>query len=60
MVTVALLGVPRLFAQSGQVYRVAFLSGGRQSDTANAFSAFLEGLRTPGYGQGRNLELDAR
>jgi putative ABC transport system substrate-binding protein len=56
----ALLVVPRVLAQPGQAYRVAFLSGGRQADTASALNAFVEGLRALGYQQGRNLDLDAR
>jgi putative tryptophan/tyrosine transport system substrate-binding protein len=56
----ALLALPRVQAQPGPVHRVAFLSGGRQADTASSFSAFVEGLRALGYQQGRNLELDAR
>ncbi len=56
----ALLSESRVLAQSGQVHRVAFLSGGRQSDSASSFNAFLEGLRALGYQEGRNLELDAR
>lgn len=56
----ALLAEPRLLAQSGPVHRVAFLSGGRQSDSATGLNAFVEGLRGLGYEEGRNLELDAR
>jgi putative ABC transport system substrate-binding protein len=56
----ALLAVPGLRAQSGPVHRVAFLSGGRQSDSASVFNAFVEGMRALGYHEGRNLELDAR
>lgn len=56
----ALLAAPRVLAQSGPAYRVAFLSGGSQSDTTSAFNAFVEGLRALGYHEGRNLELDAR
>lgn len=60
MAASALLVAPSALAQSGQVHRVAFLSGGRQSDSANFFSAFVEGMRALGYQQGRNLEIDAR
>ena len=56
----ALLAAPRVFAQSGRVYRVAFLSGGAQSDAASSYNWFVEGLRALGYEEGRNLDLDAR
>lgn len=56
----ALFAEPRVLAQSGQVHRVAFLSGGRQSDSASGLNAFVEGLRALGYEEGRNLHLDAR
>ena len=55
-----LLAAPRVLAQSGQVHRVAFLSGGRQADSALFFSQFVESLRVLGYREGQNLELDAR
>lgn len=42
------------------MHRVAWLSGARKPDTAESFEAFLEGLRELGYGEGRNLVLDAR
>jgi putative ABC transport system substrate-binding protein len=56
----ALIAAPRLLAQSAQIYRVAFLSGGKQADTASGFNSFLEGLRVLGYQEGRNLNMDAR
>jgi putative ABC transport system substrate-binding protein len=56
----ALLAAPRVLGQTGQVHRVAFLSGGRQSDSESFYAAFVEGMRTLGYHEGRNLELDAR
>jgi putative ABC transport system substrate-binding protein len=43
-----------------QVYRVAWLSGGRQADTTEAFAALLDGLRDLGYREGDNLVVDAR
>ena len=56
----SLLAAPRLLAQPGQIHRVAFLSSGKQSDTAAGIKAFLEGLHALGYQEGRNCELDAR
>lgn len=56
----ALLAAPRVVAQAGRVYRVAFLSGGAQSDVASGYNWFVEGLRALGYEEGRNLDLDAR
>ncbi len=56
----ALVAQPRVLAQSGRVHRVAFLSGGRQSDNASGFEAFVAGLHALGYQEGRNLDLDAR
>lgn len=56
----ALLGAPRAFAQSGQRHRVAFLSGGKPSDSAGFFDALVGALRGLGYREGDNLILDAR
>jgi putative ABC transport system substrate-binding protein len=42
------------------MHRVAFLSGGSKSDTADLFESFLEGLREFGYREDRNLVVDAR
>jgi putative ABC transport system substrate-binding protein len=42
------------------MHRVAFLAGGRASDTADYFDVFREALRALGYREGENLELDAR
>jgi len=56
----SLLAAPRVLAQSAPIHRVAFLSGGRQSDSTIFLKAFLEALNTAGYREGRNLELDAR
>ena len=47
-------------AQPGPMRRVGFLSGGTQSDAANFFKSFLDGLRELGYREGQNLTLDAR
>lgn len=57
----ALLNAPLgALAQSGQVQRVGFLSGGTKSDAANFFAAFQEGLLELGYREGHNLTLYAR
>ena len=60
MTAAVVLAAPRALAQSGQLHRVAFLSGGRESDSAGGFKAFLEGMRALGYHEGRNVEVDAR
>lgn len=56
----ALLAAPRVLAQSGPMHRVAFLAGGRQSDSAAGLNAILDGLRSLDYHEGRNFVLDAR
>lgn len=56
----ALVGMPGAFAQSGRVNRIAFLSGGRPSDTAAYLDAFSEAMRALGYREGDNLKLDVR
>jgi len=56
----ALLAAPRVVAQSSRIHRVAFLSSGRQPDSAAGLKAFLEGLRALDYHEGRNFALDAR
>jgi len=59
--TSALLGAPLgALAQSGQVHRVGFLSGGTRSDVADVFDSFVDGLRDHGLREGKNLILDAR
>lgn len=59
--TGALLGAaPLALAQSGQRHRVAFLAGGRQSDSATNFNVFVDALRALGYRDGDNMVLDAR
>ena len=47
-------------AQSGQLHRIAFLSGATKADSASLFESFLEGLRELGYREGRNVLVDAR
>ena len=56
----SLLAAPRAIAQSSQIHRVAFLSSGRQPDSAAGLKAFLAGFRALDYHEGRNFELDAR
>ena len=46
--------------QSRPLHRVAWLSGGRQADTAESFAAFRDGLRDLGYREGENLVVEAR
>ena len=55
-----LLAVPGVRAQSRKVHWVAFLSGGRPSDTEAFFSEFLNGMRALGYREGDNLSIDAQ
>jgi len=55
-----LVAPPRVLAQSKQRHRVAFLAGGRQSDTEANLNVFLEALRALGYREHDNLVLDAR
>ncbi len=56
----ALLATSRLLAQSRRVNWVAFLSGGRPSDTEAYFGEFLNGMRALGYREGDSLSIDAQ
>ena len=58
--TGAVIAAPGVLAQPRPLPRIALLSGGRQSDSANSFSALLDGLRALGYQEGRTIEIDAR
>lgn len=55
-----LLLAPHVRAQSGQTNWVAFLSGGRPSDSEAFLNAFLEGMQPLGYRVGANLSIDAQ
>ncbi len=46
--------------QSGALRRVAFLSGGARSDSANFLGSFQQSLLELGYREGANLTLDLR
>lgn len=56
----ALLGTSYALAQSLPVHRVAFLSGGRPSDSEAYFREFLSGMSALGYRDGDNLSIDAQ
>ena len=60
LATGAMLAAPRILAQTRQSPRVAFLSGGTQSDSAAFLNAFLDALRRLGYRESDNVTLDAR
>ncbi|MGH3850106.1 MAG: hypothetical protein ACRDRT_10445, partial [Pseudonocardiaceae bacterium] len=47
-------------AQPKAAHRVAFLTGGTQSDLSRFLAAFMEGMAALGYRQGQNLQLDVR
>jgi putative ABC transport system substrate-binding protein len=56
----AMLVAPRALAQAGRTHWVAFLSGGRPSDSEQFLNAFLGGMREHGYRVGANLSIDAQ